>query len=122
MNIEEQVCSFEMAEQLKNLGVTQDSYFRWLPAVASSDTPSLMPKSSRGKYPTAWQYGIAAFTTSELATIVVPAMYMLEKEGAKLEPPKVLTEQIDESVASMYKPDWLGMMLVYLIEQHKVEA
>jgi len=66
---------------------------------------------------------VNCYTLSELAAMTIPAMEALEKqEGVKLDPPQELTDMINKTIYSMYQPDWMAKMLIYLIEEHKIQV
>ena len=76
MKLEEQVCSLELAKRLKELGVKQESLFRWTHALAWSKSTDGRKTPGRGKDYV--EYGnakahkdfIAAFTVAELGEML----------------------------------------------------
>jgi len=79
MKIEDQVCSLELAKRLKELGVKQNSYFKWTYwSAAPKDNPYAIPLVVR--YDHELTQGeraevCAAFTVAELGEML-PAFYM----------------------------------------------
>ena len=80
--LEKQVCSLELAQRLKELGVKQESLWAWYETTDRDDTPRLnrfdehctvctLPKQ-------AWEEKYAAFTVSELGEML-PESYITER-------------------------------------------
>lgn len=73
MNIEEQVCSLELANKLKALGAKQDSYFSWVGrehSLDGSDVFDVRPSDYR-EYAQEDEWTVAsAFTTAELGEML----------------------------------------------------
>ena len=63
MKLESQVCSLELAKELKELGVKQESFFRHM-------SGTIMCRYEQRQYPTAWDSGISAFTVAELGELL----------------------------------------------------
>ena len=65
MKLEDQVCSFELAKQLKEFGVKQDSYFVY--TMSENTNISIIPHDELdGMYAFKW----AAFTVAELGEML----------------------------------------------------
>ena len=77
MKLEEQVCSLELAKQLKELGVKQQSIYRWTfwasPNGANlwdDQTIRLASELTIKEAFSVWDKGISAFTVAELGEIL----------------------------------------------------
>ena len=114
MKIEDQVTSLELSKKLKELGVKQESYFKWeerdggyLELYHSKET------SCAHKY-------YSSFTTSELLELLPKEWIRIEFHGKKyycfyyfMEEEKLELEDI--------LPNSLAKMLIYLIENNLLE-
>lgn len=90
MKLEDQVVSLELSKRLKELGVKQESYFRWClwnspngAVIWDTQTPELATDLD---VPTAldiWDKGIAAFTVAELGEML-PQILVLKKKRYQL--------------------------------------
>ena len=119
MNLEDQVCSLELAKKLKELSVKQKSYFSWVndkdyswqvwnPTFASEyETDST----------TEW---LAAFTVSELGEMLPPYFCTVDAERKyKWSCEKWSRGIIDAEVPTQYantEADARAKTLIYLIE------
>lgn len=122
MKLEDQVCSLDLAKRLKKLGVTTNSFFRWVlwnsaePLIWSEDDKELYPFESF-----IWEKGIAAYTVAELGEVLPYEMGIPHKASDGL-------WQYDDAIHSLkggsYHPcfvekteaDARAKLLIYLIE------
>lgn len=72
MKLEQQVCSLELAERLKELGVKQESLFCWKHNTLSPDGPINEWVISQFPGRMSSDYFIAAFTAAELGEMLPP--------------------------------------------------
>lgn len=68
MTLENQVVSLELAQKLKELGVKQESEFRWVPRI--DQTYALFSREKLKQYGLKLSAGISAFTVAELGEML----------------------------------------------------
>lgn len=104
MNLENQVCSLELAKKLKELDVKQESLFSWYKGEVRRGN-QLTQELTRGEPP------VSAFTVAELGNILYPK---IEKLKASDIPDEFILG--DENFSQNFKADFWAKMLVYLLE------
>ena len=114
MKLENQVCSLDLAKNLKELGVNQDSLFYWVLSGfdGKNETfdlqmnPSLMIRGV-----------VSAFTCSELGILIKECIddSVIEDLFFVNEKPTLIREGIDSFVATT-EADCRAKMLIHLIE------
>lgn len=71
MKLEEQVCSLELSKRLKELGVSQESYFTWVTGENVLDKKAYAHLVSGVQdYPLGWLDTYSAFTVAELGEML----------------------------------------------------
>lgn len=80
MNLEQQVCSLDLAKKLKKLGVKQESVFRWITGDRSNEyykrneVFKVQCTDGDGQWvPDHWEEVCAAFTVAELVELLTVA-------------------------------------------------
>ena len=74
MELEKQVCSLELAQKLKELGVVQESYFQWyLINDADGEYPTVLKRSTKRNRATCADY-CPAYTVAELGEMLPKQM------------------------------------------------
>ena len=117
MKLENQVCSLDLAKRLKELGVKQESLFRW--TQLSGRFPIFVKESK--EFPAAWDDGVSAFTVAELGEML-PFLYYSEKWGGNNQwvcnmAMGARTEKRDyPNMQADIEADARARMVVYLIE------
>ena len=125
MEIEEEVCSSELAKELKELGVEQNSIFYWV-----RDRPMQGWESDRyilelvGITSYQREYGYSAFTVAELGEMLPEGYYSQKERGSW-----VCTDADNHlAVTNIYdcdniytEADARAKMLIYLIENNLIE-
>ena len=111
MKLKQQVCSLELAKQLKELGVKQESLFYW--QEINSKKPKLVQNRNTGNENSndeaKWY---SAFTVAELGEMLpVGAWVIVKTDGAGFRftiPPNFIDEETEA--------DARAKMLIYLLE------
>lgn len=73
MKLEDQVCSLELAKELKEFGVKQESAFYWIGHYVNTTDCVEKPETARlqlGTYGTEYMWKYAAFTVAELGEML----------------------------------------------------
>ena len=73
MTLESQVCSLELAQKLKELGVKQESFFKWGNTYSEGKLYwdlYVPPEFNKIPHPDLWVHGVAAFTVAELGEML----------------------------------------------------
>jgi len=73
MKLEDQVCSLELAKQLKELGIEQESVFNWTPNPTDKDWGSPRILQGKGAWPEI--HLVSAFTVAELGEMIEEECY-----------------------------------------------
>ncbi len=111
MSPKEQVCSFELAKRLKELGIKQDSLFAWL----TDYYVEYLPSNIRNE-----KVCIAAFTVAELGLLLfTKGVFTTQHIGQRwyLDKPGIPVPIEGESEA-----DVRAKMLIYLIKKGLYES
>jgi len=73
MKLEQQVVSLELAQKLKELGVKQESFFKWGNFTTDNGIAwnlYVPPEFNKVPHPDMWIHGISAFTVAELGEML----------------------------------------------------
>ena len=122
MKLEDQVCSFELAKQLKEFGVKQDSYFVY--TMSENTNISIIPHDELdGMYAFKW----AAFTVAELGEMLPLgrlAASSKDESGWYMWYVQVVAplEKWREMYPCKNEADARAKMLIYLIENKLIEV
>ena len=111
MKIEEQVCNLELARELKELGVKQESYFNWV------DNGEKWLVTQRQSF----QSGFSAFTVAELGAML-PSGITSEKTYGDEEKYFVSYESEAMNFVEKTEADARAKMLIYLIKNQLLSA
>lgn len=123
MNLEQQVCSLDLAKRLKELGVKQESLFVWttleyyahIPGVQEEPTPCVMSRIDAGERNT-----LSAFTVAELGEMLPASTDTRRNKGAWF-----VIRDINEDThveKSNTEADARAKCLIYLLEQGIIKA
>lgn len=74
--LEKQCVSLDLAKRLKELGVKQESYIKWIPSAEKNPVPTSGYEYEEGGYSDEEQF--AAFTVAELSELL-PPHWMVKK-------------------------------------------
>jgi hypothetical protein len=111
MKIEDQCVSFELATELKDLGVKQCSYFRWSKTGTGKPIYELENPEAFGINQ------IAAFTVAELAKMLPPGITIVKITDSTWIALDIMGfNSMNEKMA-----DVLAEMLIYLIQTGRME-
>jgi hypothetical protein len=119
MKLEQQVCSRELAEKLKKLGVKQESLFRWVELIAESiGKSSWNIRQSHNPEPN--KNSLSAFTVAELGEMLT---YFHTEKTDKHGFYEYVVELTDayERFVDVSEADARAKMLIYLIENSLIE-
>lgn len=115
MNLEQQVCSLELAKKLKELGIEQKSIFYHLPFYATTDEENR----------------VSAFTVAELGEMLFPFNIVTYKykKGKKFIY-EVAIQDMEMRINKTYEPSHKAdteanaraKMLIYLLENKLIEV
>lgn len=115
MKLEDQICSFELAKSLKELGVKQESHFYWIPVGNGYIADCFMYSEQYEEI----DKEISAFTVAELGEIL-PPFVTTEKYFCKEKPRFNTHEEKTIEQHSFHddkEADARAKMLIYLIEK-----
>ena len=127
MTLEQQVCSFELAKKLKELGVKQESLFYWHETARLDGVHVLNQKYSDDKF------CFSAFSVAELGEMLPECYFTQHRLNAEwecyqnftkiIEGTKPLQKEYPENHVSMFastEADARAKMLIYLIENNLI--
>jgi hypothetical protein len=118
MKLEDQVCSFELAQELKELKVKQDTFFYWHQDLKKGKLPIIiLGKGYEREGTTLEGENFSAFTVAELIEILPSGIRMCKGEGgfAVNEPTNPENKRCGFQAAKE-PADALAKMLLYLLE------
>ena len=123
MNIEQQVCSLELAKRLKELGVKQDSYFWWVnPEMTENNATQLLADDDRfiNCHPDLY---LSAFTVAELGEML-PLWWYSGKRKENDYICEVFKRNVTDKLNSFgdTEANARAKMLIYLIENKLIEV
>lgn len=108
MKLEQQVTSLEISKKLKELGVKQDSYFRW--CERADKMGWYIEKSQQ------FQEGFSAFTVAELGEML-PEGFASDRADGEGRIYWVTDNSSEiQSISAETEADARGKMLIYLLE------
>jgi len=125
MEVEKQVCSFELAERLKELGVKQESFFYWIPEDVSRIDWSVESSDNIASESSQSSEALSAFTVAELGETLPREiirdglhLHMEELRNASGEwITKYILEYKDgQTCFGISQADARAKMLIYLLE------
>lgn len=130
MTLELQVCSLELAQKLKELGVKQESIWAWWIATDRDDTPALNRHPDKDcptcGHPSAPYFEwISAFTVAELGEML-PELYNTYHDSnpiGGLETWECVAEDTNEDIPffrAETEADARAKMLIYLLENNLI--
>lgn len=116
MKIEKQVCSLELSNKLKELGVPQKSLFRWIDGLVhgKNDVKSYGYEEVWGDKEF-WKDGISAFTVAELGEMCKETAWTFW--GLRKGKWNWICENDHREILADTEADARAAMLIYLIEQ-----
>ncbi len=117
MNLESQVCSLELSQKLKKLGVKQESLFNWITENQIREEWEIRVEASDYSFDCPIEIIASAFTVAELGSLL-PGYYKSYCSGDKKlwfcqhqeDDIEFITETADTAANALAK------MLIYLIE------
>jgi hypothetical protein len=112
--LEKQVCNLALAKRLKELGVEQESYFKWIPSAEDDPVPTSGYEYEEGGYSDEEEF--AAFTVTELGEMLPSNTYSgLEKSKTVA----TAWRSGDSTDFHAYtEADARAKMLIYLVENN----
>lgn len=119
MTLENQVVSLDLAKKLKELGVKQNSLFHWYISTGGTEISYYEQSYFERSYGVTVLESYSAFTVAELAGMVTPFMDSDGFSGiAHKDVPKHLQLDDKNMFATLYSPDYLAELLIYLLENN----
>jgi hypothetical protein len=128
MNLDQQVCSLDLAKRLKELGVKQDGLFSWQFGLNDDEYKGTWYIVDEGQKYFGNQEGYAAFTVAELGEMLWMAFEKADWDLLYKAYGEVFgfkgTQHIGELgiVNLMRRPDMAAKMLIYLLENKLLAA
>lgn len=128
MKLENQVCSLELAQQLKALGVKQESLFIWFKPKITRDCPKVWYGDVVNRDNSNYEV-YSAFTASELGLLLPTwinemslTCFQCTRDGWWIEYNDGRGRKSDFSTWSQTETDARAKMLIHLIEQGLVKV
>lgn len=130
MELTKQVCSLELAQKLKELGVKQESFFKWSNVRTNKEmlwSLYVPPEFNKIPHPDLWVHGVSAYTVAELGEML-PSNYVVIKskriggfEGWELDTKNFeLKTLYPADLSADTEADARAKMLVYLLENNLI--
>lgn len=119
--LEKQVVSLELAQKLKELGVPQESFFKWGNVTTKEGVfwdLYVPPECNKIPHPDLWVHGISAFTVAELGEVIKKAS-AVDIHVSFMAVTGGVTSRT-ETIRLMLDIETLTKMLIYLLENHLI--
>lgn len=84
MKLEQQVVSLELAQKLKELGVKQESFFKWSNVRTNKEmlwSLYVPPEFNKIPHPDLWVHGVSAYTVAELGEMLPKGCFTTKTES-----------------------------------------
>ena len=124
MNLEQQVCSLELAKKLKELGVKQDSIFDWVfgfDANKGKKDYFLWLMSPYNRENLKWPEQYSAFTVAELGEMLPKGHHTYQADNGWYVPPFNSIKNWNTQYPCKTEANARAQMLIHLIENKLIE-